>query len=85
MILGVELRVALLAEADDAGRIRVVAFDADDDRLRPGQHPHARRRADGCAFRRLDLRKRVGHVDALPDGLVEDAVDDDGANEGAGA
>ena len=85
MVLGKQLRVALLAEADDAVWIGIVALDADNDRLRSGQDAHAGWTARVGAFIRLDLREPVGDLRGLPRRLVEHAVDREACDERAGA
>ncbi len=77
MVLGVEVRIAPDAEADDALRVRLVADDADDERR--GADEHADRRAEGgrAAFVGLGLREGVDRLRLLPGGFVQEAVDAD--------
>ncbi len=77
VVLGLEIRVAADAEADDAVRVRLVGEDADDECRAAGEHADRRPDRCGLAFVGLCLREGVDRLGLPPGGFVEEAVDAD--------
>ena len=85
MILGIEHRVALHAEADDARRIGIVADDPDHDRVSIGEHFDSSVSRGRCAFNRIRLTEVFDRVDRFPCHLRQLPVDRDRAGQRANA
>src|SRR5687767_2784313 len=75
VILLVERRVTSDAEADNVVRLRILARDADDQRVTARENAHRRPDRGNTAFERLDLRQGVRHGGRPPRVLVQVAIE----------
>ena len=70
--------VAPDAEADDRGGVRILAENANNERLRTSEDPDRRAEGGRGVFRGLRLRERVADVCRIPRGFVQQTIDGDG-------
>ncbi|MGH9321850.1 MAG: hypothetical protein ACRD3V_18440 [Vicinamibacteria bacterium] len=70
MVLGGERSIAAHAEAHDAGRIGIVAHDADYDRLATREHSHHGAGGSRCALQRVRLGEAVDPIRCAPRRLI---------------
>jgi len=77
VIFRVQHGIALHTEADDSTRIRLLADDANDDRMAIGEHLDARARRCRRSLDRIRLSKVLDCLSRLPHGFRQVSVDED--------
>jgi hypothetical protein len=85
VIFLIERRIASDTEADDVVRLRVLAGDANDERVTTGKYANGRPGGGYASFDRLDLRQSVRDGRRPPGVLVQVAIEVHGLGSAPGA